>query len=81
MCSVPVAYKLIAGIRRELLNMFKISEPTLRVSAITCVLVEYFKPIKSITVLVACELRSELMTTIFFSQPYATGDRYGVRAP
>ena len=39
--SVHVAYGLIAGIRRELLNMFNIFELTLCVSAITCVFRAY----------------------------------------
>ena len=46
MCTyvrVAYEYKLIAGIR-ELLNIFKMLELTMRVSAIICVLVAYFNP-------------------------------------
>jgi len=40
-CSVRVAYKLIAGIRSELLKIFKMLELTLCVSVIICVLQPY----------------------------------------
>ena len=69
---VAYEYKLIAGIHSDLLNIFKMLELTLRVSAIICVLVACFNP--TIIAFVTND------NYFFFPQPYATGDRYGVRA-
>ena len=70
---VAYEYKLIAGIRSELLNIFKMLELTLRVTASICVLVACFIP-----TLIAFVTKDNYYC--FYSQPYATGDRYGMRA-
>ena len=63
--------------------MLKTSEPTLRVSAInlyaTWTQRDILRACCVLNLLVACELRWELMTDIFYSQPYAAVDRYGER--
>ena len=72
LCVLAYEYKLIASIHSELLNIFKMLELTLRVSAIICVLVACFNP--TIIAFVTND------NCFVFICNRTQCDRYGVRA-